>query len=268
MTFRGNYWNCSDFSNWILRVAGAKEKPRSGTSAEWKAWTRYNKTNHPIAYWIADDGLSILQDIVCWPADKLSDLRSFIRQRFIKRANWIKTDLPATGYISPSELMLHGMFTILVNYVEVYSAYEQISWGNADPVNIPWWAKRRLTHWAYVRSRFLGMQRLNWEATLDGPDMEYPCERQARTAREIRDLYLWWKDVRPSRVEPGILSGYDALLEIDPSENVWDIFDLDKPDTMREARKQARDREAQIEAEYEAEDEAMMARLIKVKGNL
>jgi hypothetical protein len=260
---RGRYWTCSKFANWILKTAGAQPKPKSATSKGWREWTTYNTTNHPIAYWIADTGLDYLQNVVYWPSDKFDDFRAFVRARFIRRRHLIKTGLPRTGYLSPDEKMLHGMFAVLVEFVETEVAYDEVAWGGHKGKNVPWWIHSRLTHWPVLRSRELGMKRLEWEATLDGPEVEDKSIRQAVNARETIALYTWWKDVRPFRIEPGVLSGYDALLENWDGELFDDVLERTRP-----SRKEARELEQVIVQQYLAEDTAMMTRLIKLRTEL
>ena len=95
---RTNYWSCSQFANWIR---GVKE-PSCGSGKEWREWNKLAKDSHPIRFWIAEEGLFHLQNIVYWPADMIHEAKRYLRYRFsdnthaliahsnhLKRGQWV-----------------------------------------------------------------------------------------------------------------------------------------------------------------------------------
>jgi hypothetical protein len=273
MAFRGEYWSCSKFADKIWKLSGADPKPSSETSKGWREWREDRKTNHPIAYWIVEEGLGMAQDFINWPMDKYNDFRHWFRQRYIKQTHMVPTYLPKGEYVEFDTRLLHAVFGMLRDFVETDMAYDQLSWGSFTvedgdvpaPTNEPWWVKSRLTHWGVLRSRELGMKRCEWHISL-ATRAEDPNVRQAAMGQEIKDLYLWWMDVRPNRKEPGDISGSNKMFEGDN----WDrIFDDDaETQPSRTDYHAAIMLDAELEKKYKQEDEDMLIRVIKLRESL
>lgn len=173
------------------------------------------------------------------------------------------------GYYDKDTLMLNVNFNLLKDFVEVEKAWmEHVCNDTPYEINpllklIPFYKS------ATFSSRELGMAYLKWETTLDDPKLDKYSQspEQARVAREIIELYTWWVDVRPARVE----------LEYDyPDEDDDDKPDLymlsdkwkeDHPDETRAFREWS-DAHHKQEEEWHAEDEAMLIRLIKIRRSL
>jgi len=170
------------------------------------------------------------------------------------------------------------MFNELVEFVEVEQAWSEIAWGDKEArklYNAPFWACGwfRVRTW---RSAPAGVAHLNWAMTLtlgthsgmdeSDPDFNKPSH-QAIAAKEIHGLYKWYKEVRPARPDPYEISGWSEICSRHRGD---DIFMFGEPKTQEEKdeRRAAFDKLSQIEIEYESEDEAMLIRLIKVRGNL
>jgi hypothetical protein len=120
-----------------------------------------------------------------------------------------------------------------------------------------------------------GLDYLRWEMTLAAPDIDehgidHSSPKQAETAREIVQLYTWWKEDRPHRIDPHIRSGWSALCERRRTEgNDGFLASLrSRSNEEREETSRILDECNRIEAAYDAEDEEMLIRLIKIRRHL
>jgi cytosine/adenosine deaminase-related metal-dependent hydrolase len=104
-------------------------------------------------------------------------------------------------------------------------------------------------------------------ADSDSADYGQPTH-QALAAREILELYMWWREVRPARPDPYKASGWTAYCERRRNGG-RDFFDLeDKTEEEAEQGRVASEQVSKIEAEYEQEDTDMLIRLIRVRDGL
>lgn len=292
MVTRAQYWSCTKFADKIRSLGGIQPKLKVGTSKEWNDWTRTAKTKNKFIYWLADDGLDLLQDLVNWPQDKIDQFAYWINKRFIRPSHLIRTGLEKGVWHETEEKILHGMFEELVDFVECQKA--GMNWScneNKQP-----WTRKYLPYWVRsiffpVRSQQLGVDYLLWEITLkkddewfgytwreekegkevvdkerqNNPEYMKPTP-QAESALEILDLYVWWKFIRPLRQDPMDESGYTAYFERNRLEDggVWEMIEKDDKDEWKKYSDKCHELE---EAQYK-EDEDMMIRLIKVRRSL
>ena len=63
---RNHYWTCSKFADWIRGTP----KLGAGTSDEWDDWRETAKVKS-VRYWLAEEGLSGLQNFVMFIPDKI-----------------------------------------------------------------------------------------------------------------------------------------------------------------------------------------------------
>ena len=92
-------------------------------------------------------------------------------------------------YWEIDSLMFHCMFQLLVDYVEEQcAAVHLISLGK-----LKWYH----TYFPIKNGRPLGLAHLDWEIQLgeDSPS-------QSKSAQEIKELYLWYKDEYPNTPDP------------------------------------------------------------------
>ena len=93
---------------------------------------------------------------------------------------------------------------------------------------------------------------------------------QAKAAKEIKELYLWWTVTHRNRPDAYDASGWTAYCEASRLANggslSWDGH-KDNPELKKMSDK-AHKLLQKIEANYEKEDEAMMIRLIKIRNSL
>jgi len=259
-----------------------KGKPEFATAKEWRDWERTAKAEQPVAYWLHEvflDGIRMFWKYrILGP---INSLRYAIRHRFFDRYNIIHTGLKAE-YWDCDTRMLHGMFNMLVDFVEVEKAWMHVVFtdGNREKYGYPWWSLG-WTRFKGYRCSEAGLDHLRWEMTLDDPSLpiEERSDSQARQAREIMELYNWWKHVRPTRVDPMDASGWSehcdrrrASKSADRSndeDDAWSLLDdEDETDAEREHSLSIIHKTHDIEKSYDDEDEAMLIRLVKIRKGL
>lgn len=276
MAQHSRYWSCSALADWLR---GTK-KPGAATSEKWDEWYALAEAAYPIRYWIAEEGLDKAQDFVTWPARKVSDVRTYLTNRYVSKTHVLSTTLKKGKYYEYETRLLHGMFDSLVDYVEIEEAWIQVAWSDDGK------EKYKSTHrfwWNEWRCPQAGVDRLTWQAALvldkdmgvdeTSPDYGKPTN-QAETAQEILALYTWWKIERPARPDPWVASGWTAFNEARNATN-----DLTTKSSRRKARfKRSKAEQTEssrlfaimnkIEAKYEREDEQMMIRLVRVRKSM
>ena len=136
---------------------------------------------------------------------KLSNLKYYFLHRFIWRSHMFHVRGIRKGtYYDTDVYMFHALFSMLVDYVEIECAHmNRISFRfrtlpdtemSSEQLlyNItPWFD--RLINRAKWNER-LGLDYLNWEIALGD---ESP--RQSNAAKQIKELYEWYKYERPNR---------------------------------------------------------------------
>ena len=281
MAQHSRYWSCSPFADW---VRGTK-KLSAGTAEQWDDWTTAAQMKHNFRYWLAEEGLSHLQDFVTWPIRKIYDVKYYINNRYITRTHALTAhprDIKPGEWCDVGNRFLPCLFNELVEFVEVELAWWQIAW--ADPAekakyNAPFWASG-WWRWRTWRCPQAGLDNLDWQRSLrhdvdsgwaeGDPNIGKPTP-QAVKAQEVLDLYRWWKDVYPNRPDPHDASGWSEYCERKRQEHGETGLSFMKESANPETRAlgiAALDKTHEIEQAYDAEDEEMMIRLIKVRHGL
>lgn len=270
-----NYWSCTRFADWI-RGTG---KPGAESGKGWRVWRETARAAHPIRYWIAEEGLDLIQDILYWPTDQLHSMKYYINNRWITRTHALTAhprDIKPGTWQDTGYRFLPCLFNELVEFVEVELAWWHLAWEGKSVrarYNMPWWAVGwwRIRSW---RCPEAGLDNLRWQMALtndwldaDHPDRHKPS-RQAESAKEIFELYTWWTEVYPQRPDPMDAGGWSDYCAMRRHRGD-DILDFDErtPEEAEQSRL-ALDRTHEIEEQYKAEDEAMMIRLIKIREAL
>jgi hypothetical protein len=271
-----NYWSCSKFADWLRGTA----KPQVGTGKEWRLWKEAAKETHPVRFWIVEEGLDYLQNVVNWPMDRIHDVRYYINNRWITRSHALTAharDIRPGDWCDVGNRFLPCLFNELVNFVEVEQAWHHVMWDKAARKRfaVPW--HRRVLRFRTWRCPEAGLAYLDWAGSLtisedwgvEPGSKEYgQPTRQAVAAREIKDLYTWWKEVYPARPDIHDASGWTAYCEM-RREKGYEILDFeDKTEAEAEQCRTALDKTQEIEKAYNDEDEAMMIRLIRVRDSL
>ena len=270
---RANYWSCSKFADWLRGTA----KPMAATGKEWGQWRRASKEAHPIRYWIVEEGLDYAQNFVNWPGDKLNDIRYYINNRWVTRTHSLTAhprDIKPGQWQDVGNRFLPCLFNELVDFVEVEQAWHHVLWDEESrkKYRTPWWRSGWL-RWRTWRCPEAGIDYLKWAMTLTNKDFIEEGEQeeptyQAKAAKEILELYTWWKEVYPNRPDVHDASGWTAYCDLRRQKG-YDLLDMeDKSPEEAEICKTALDKTREIEEAYNKEDEEMMIRLIKVRESL
>jgi hypothetical protein len=234
MAWRSNYWSCSKFADRIRGTA----KPHALGLEEWDEWTEAAKKAHPFRYWLADTALNKLQDIIYFPRTVYRSIDGYLDNRFVVKTHCLTSDLKKGHWYDMDTRILHSLFGGLVQFVEMeLSGMNRIGKGK----------KPRY-------SRKDGLEYLDWEIGLTYEDEETKEAKptpQAESAKEVKRLYLWWKDERPKRQDPWDLVGEDPLGDPDKLEYREKYGAMDD-----------------LEKKYEEEDTQAMISLIKLRGGM
>jgi hypothetical protein len=271
------YWSCTPFADWIR---GTK-KLSAATSEEWDEWTTQAQIKHNFRYWLAEEGLSHLQDFVTWPIRKIYDAKYYINNRWVTRTHSLTAharDISPGAWCDVGNRFLPCLFNELVDFVEIETAWSQIAWGDEKDIakyNAPFYATGWF-RWRTWRCPEAGIDNLVWQSELthnedyckDEPYYMKPTP-QAIKAQEILALYKWWTEVYPNRPDAYDASGWTAYCELSRLSNGGKMnWGSDKTPELKKASKLAHKELQKIEAAYEKEDTEMMIRLIKVRHGL
>lgn len=245
-------------------------KPLALKWHEWEEWEANMRKERPLAYWLNDTVPGFFDDIRKSITKPFNDLRYWIRCRVFDKYHVINTGLEP-GYADCDTRMLHGMFNLLVDFVEVEKAWMNVVFNKDNrkkykypPFSLGWLRIRSF------RCPEAGLAHLDWECSLGNPNLdEYErCESQAQTAYEILELYKWWKEVRPNRPDPMDAGGWSAWCRY-RDEKGYRPFDSSNYTTEEQAEeRRILDLTHKIEEEQHQEDNAMLVRLIKIRRSL
>jgi hypothetical protein len=171
----------------------------------------------------------------------LDNIVDWIRYRTTRRNYHIVNTGLAPGYHDCDERMIHAIFNLLVDFVEIEKAWMNTWTDNAAYSKLSWFDR----NFRRFRSPEDGIAYLNWEIN------QCNLKDQSDSAKEILDLYTWWKEVRPNRPDPYIEFDYDFSKS----------FGLT---TLKENRS-ILTKINEIENYYHQEDEDMLIRLMKIR---
>lgn len=236
------------------------QPPGSMTSHGWKLFDEEFERKAPIRFWIRK---KLVRGLGWGIKRKFRRVVEYFRDRVIFKYHYIPTGHPP-GFMSDGDRMINANFKLLVDYVEKTLA--RISYFSKNDKNF----KQRFIPFYLdlfpIVNKDLGMQHLEWETTLDDPSLppHERSERQARTAREIIELYNWWSLVRPAR-SMSELPGYsDQGLGFMAVTNV--SFNHNAPDYVEHTR--LRKINEKLTEDWKNEDTEMLIRLVKIRDEL
>ena len=275
---RSNYWSCTKFADWLRGT----NKLGAGTSEEWDQWHTTAKMRHNFRYWVAEEALDAIQNFVNYPMDKLNDIRYYINNRWVSRSHGLTAhprDIKPGQWQDVGNRFLPCMFNELVDFVEIEQAWHHCMWSDdaKTKFDVPWWRSGWL-RWRTWRNAEAGMEYLKWASELTvGEDMgAEPGSKgfgeptyQAKSAKEIIELYTWWTETYRNRPDPYDASGWTAACEAQRAANGGKLsFSEPKDPVLKKASDKAHKLLQKIEKAHEDEDEAMMIRLIKIRQSL
>jgi hypothetical protein len=277
MAQHSNYWSCTPFADWIRGTPKGSAK----TSEGWDEWRDEAQRYNPVRYWIAEEGLSYLQDFVTYPIRKIYDVKYYINNRYVTRTHALTAhhrDIKPGTWSDVGNRFLPCLFNELVDFVEIEQAWSHIAWGNKEDrakYDPPFWASG-WWRWRTWRCSQAGLDHLDWAMTLT--DVEWLDEdkkhlakptNQALTAKEIKELYTWWTVTYRNRPDPYEASGWSDYCDSLRNKfgDNW-IGRSSKEPSDVVLREKAHELLDEIEKAYEKEDEEMMIRLIKIRDSL
>jgi hypothetical protein len=242
---RINYWTCSKFADFIR----GEKKP---FALEWGAWDDYYKDlkrRKPIRYWMTEVMLKHLQNILYYPYDIYNETKFYIHNRWRDKTHYLKTGLRPGGYHEFDERILHGLFNELVDYVEIELAH------------LSRWDITKKYKFKNGRCLEAVDDYFKWANNLKqkndkGQKVLTP---QAHDARKVQKLYEWWKNKRPNRPDPYVISGWNKSFKNDDN-----IFGKQRSTEHTKSIKKL----SKIEQSYNDEDTKMLIELIKLRHSL
>lgn len=261
-----NHWNCTKFADRLRGTA----KPSAATSEGWAEWEDKAKEAHPFRYWLVETALDNTQDFVFAIPDKLRDIKYYVQNRWVNKSYALKAypeSIKRGQWCDLSHRMLPCLFDELVEFVEVEQAWSHCLWSDDKRAkfNQPWWNRGWLNfHFAW-RCPEAGLEYLDWAATLTNDETGEPTP-QAEGAKEIKELYLWYKEIYPNRPDPYDESGWSDHCE-KLREHYGDRW-LCRKDPNGTDTGPMLDKIHEMEEAYNKEDTEMMCRLIKVRHSL
>lgn len=275
-----NYWTCSKFADWVRGTT----KLKCGTSEQWHEWETRAKADFPIRWWLAEEGLDMLQNFFTFIPDKLHSIKYYINNRWVTKTHALTAhprDIKPGQWRDVGNRFLPCLFNELVEFVETELAWWQIVWDDeaAKKYQSPFWA-RGWFRWRVWRCPQAGLDNLEWQRNLrwtpdegfeeGDPHIGQPTP-QAIAAQEVLDLYKWWTEVYPNRPDPHDASGWSEYCERVRAANGgggMSLFRDVKDPELKAFGDTALTKASEIEAAYEKEDEEMLIRLIKVRQSL
>jgi hypothetical protein len=167
------------------------------------------------------------------------------------------------------------MFQLLVDFIEIECAGHQLAAEKYKEISAS--DKWNACFFGYLRRYFrrpsflkrnpeAGLRYLDWETNLHD---EFDTG-QAASAREKKELYLWWKTIFPNRKDPMEESGWSEFCERRRKKYGNGIAYIlnDLTDEEHEESSRILEKCRLLEELQYAEDEDMLIRLIKIRNTL
>lgn len=176
-----------------------------------------------------------------WSAISRNGITWGIRNWFFPQ-NRIKITTLDSSFHDTDEMLLHGMFKLLTNFVEL--------------------------QWDGGKSPYFGQIFSIEEINQGGEWEKESLVSQNVSTKEIWDLYNWWTKIRPARVDP-----YSLIYEYNGEKPKFvkceggsklECLTEENQEKYRAVAKESCD----LEERHEQEDEDMLIRLVKVRRHL
>lgn len=271
MRFYKQYWNCTKFADWLRGTP----KPKAATSSGWGNWRNEARAKHPVRYWIVETGLGKAQNIFNWPRDVYDDFVRHMDNRFVTRTHALianPKDIAPGQYADLDDRIFFCLFNELANYVEVELAWMWAAHHNKMS-SAPWY--RRIIGLERFRSPEDGLAYLDHVCqTVNDEDSGYRPGQpsygkesdSAKAYKEIRTLYLWWTQERPSRPDIYEITGWNEVSRLREKHGGDDIFFTKRSDSDLGRFSDSSLAHIQLlENQYDNEDDEMLLRLIKIR---
>lgn len=183
---------------------------------------------------------------------KLRRAIEWLAFRTTKRYNVLKIRDLSPNYWDKDTILLYGVMQLVVDFVEIECAFmelDPLTWRQRLNLMLPWFLR---TDEVY-RNREMGLQHLKMLEETYQDVLVNPSD----APKAIREVYLWWKDVRPNRQDPGDESGFNQYMkQCEDTETKKNKKQVDK--LLKKSM--------QLEAQHEREDTQMLNKVIKYRG--
>ena len=220
------------------------DKARS--SEDWGAWKKEMKEKYPIRYFLNQD----FEATFIWPwSMRLQRVQEWVKYRTTRRYHIVSTGMKP-GYSDVTEKMLHVNFNMLKDFVEIEKAH-MWDWSGEQP-----------------KMEQPGVSHLIWEIGLDADNSIN--NQQSANALEQYELYNWWTNIRPFRVDPFETPEHKAYWKLRNDIYGSDCFFCEDKDTpeLKKAQKAAYELSDTLDKQYSKEDEDNLIRLMKIRQSL
>ena len=234
---RIDYWSNSRFANWVR----GENKPYALEWHKWDEWKKEQKKKRPFRYWLSDTVLKKMQDIIYLPLDIYRTIKVYVRNRFFDKLHCLNTGLKKGEYYDLDYRMIHALFNELVDFVELELSH------------LSRYDKNKKYNFVKGRCQEAQDDYFRWANHLKQQDR---LTEQAKASRKIKELYEWWKYIRPKRVDPYSSSSF--------SYDIDEILDNKNIKQKQKSYKKAYD----LQEKYDNEDTEMLIELIKIRNHL
>lgn len=198
------------------------------------------KANFPVRYFLSETLPSFLAFVKNRYIEKP---RTWIKYRTTRRFHVLKMRTLEPGYYDTDTRMLHAVFQLLVDYVEVELARMNIDFKGT---------------WKNGRCPEAGVNYLEWEID-DEMCKVGASPTQSDLAKEKLYLYKWWTESRPLRVDPW---DTDIIWANKARGSSLDDFFAGNYDPEPGTQAQT------LESFYDQEDQEMLERLVVIRKSL
>ena len=234
------------------------DRPVAATAKEWRVWHAESKKKYPVRYFLTHtlpEHIKKVRRIVLAPYIAVSNFFYF---RFIEKHHVIRTALKP-GWHEYDEKMLHANFQLLVDYVELDCASQE-DWKPS------FWKRitKGLDAW---RSREMGIKHLAPHPVNEDPSCAEQISKRNQIRKELIDLYVWWKDIRPNRRDPYDSVSWKNFHANHEGEDIWDWLEDDNKEAAYKL-KQASEEAWALKDLYEQEDQDQLMKLVSLRKHL
>lgn len=254
------YWSSSKFAD---RLRGTP-KLFAGTAEEWEDWEEKAKKAHPVRYWLAEEFLDWLQDVISYPKEKCLDTVNYLYNRFYYKTHCLNSKLKKGEYHELDTKMLECLMNEMVEFVETEFALMQVVFNDErkQKYNYP---KSRFKQ-RFWRSPEAGLDYIQWQKSLLNDDGSIP--EQVEYAKILEDIYIWWTKDYPNRPDPYEVSGWSDYCEERRELNNGKLFGSKMTDELEKKGEEARKMMQDMEDFYLKEETDMLVNLIKIRKYL
>jgi len=234
--------------------------PDAATPQEWHQWNSDAK-KQKLKWFFAETLPDWLAFNFVYPYERFTIK---LKNKYIRKHNQINVStLKDDEWYDTDTRMMHSMFQLLVDFVELEKAHMQVVFGEDDA---PKYMRK-----ANYRNGSLGLKYLDWEITLG----KEGGANQSKHAKVVKELYTWWAGVRPYRTDLMDVKGSmgvstNEFYDSDTSKDSMGVFaDFgrkkdNEPDLYKDVNKAYED----AEKKYNKEDEQMLIKLVKIRKSL